>query len=289
MPGARSPRPPGWYRDPEDPTCVRHWAGQGWSSRRRVRPSWDLPDSDWVAPPLPADTGGPVLDGPARSAGLPAIAAVTSRPTRPRGNPSAGTTAAPGVMVPAGRPLRAELATPAAAWVGRRRPLLVLAGLTALAVLALVTSVAVTRPSRAVPWTEDAPQFVTDANRLCTSLLPGFRPPAAPAMTSGVASPSAATVRRWANQVTAVAQRLRTLPSAPDDVVRLNAWLGEWTTYGADELRYAAWLQANPAPTGATAPSGQDLSDQADHDALAADGFAAANGLDHCNLATPAG
>lgn len=283
---AGSPRPPGWYRDPDDPLSVRHWTGECWSSQRRARPGWDLPDSDWIAPPLPADTGGPVLDGPVRSPGLPAIAAATTHPRR--GYPSGAAATTPGFAVPSRRPTRSEQAVPAASWTNRRRPVLVMVGLSLLAVLALVASVALTRPSPAVAWTEDAPQFVADANRLCASALAGVRPAAAPAMTSSAAAPSPAGVEVWATTVARVAQRIRSLPTVPDDTARLNTWLGEWATYSNDEHRYAAWLRANPSAAAAVARTGQQLSDRAAHEAVAADGFAGANGLSRCTLGAAA-
>jgi hypothetical protein len=245
-----------------------------------------MPDTDWVAPPLPGDTGGPVLDGPVRSPSLPAIAGAAHgrprslNPRRRLPAPSAATTN-PGRGAP-----RPSPAPPIQAWSGGRRPVMVVVGVALLAVLALAMSVALTRPASPIPWTLDNPQFITDANQVCTSTLASSRPSPVPAITSGAASPSPSVLIRWAGAVNQTSARIRLLSSVPDDIGRLNIWLGEWGAYSADESRYASWLQHSAKPaTAAQAKAGSKIMESLKQLAEAADSFANSNGLGSCTLA----
>jgi hypothetical protein len=259
-----------------------------WSDQRRTRPSWDLPDSDWIAPPLPGDTGGPILEGPARSPWFPAVTATTS--ARPATRPLAK--AFPRVAAPGDRASRlgggavarpTPVGTPS--W-GNRRPVLAVIAVALAGLLALAASVSLSRPVAALAWSQTDPQFVIDSNALCNAALTGARPPAEAAMTATTPTVSAAAISRWAAAVSQLAGRLRSLPSLPDDVGRVNLWLGWWQAYSTDETNYASWLRANTGHlTPAQARTASALTAASTAEASRADTFAGDNGLDQCVLA----
>lgn len=281
-------RPPGWYRDPDNPTCVRYWSGRDWSDQRRIRPSWDLPDSDWIAPPLPGDTGGPILEGPARSPWLPAVAAATSaRPApRPLAKAFPPVPGAPDSASRSASDAAARISVVRAPSWNNRRPVLAVVAVALAGLLALAASVSLSRPVAALPWSQTDPQFVIDSNTLCNTTLSGARPSAGAAMTATTPTVSAAAMSKWAATVTQVAGRLRQLPSLPDDIGRVNLWLGWWQAYSTDETNYANWLRADAgAVTAPKAETASTLSAAIAAEASRADAVAGDNGLDQCVLA----
>jgi uncharacterized RDD family membrane protein YckC len=86
-----SENPPGWYKDPAEPTTQRYWDGEG-----------------WIGEPLPVDATPP--PGPPRGAtsprrDAPTRAAVIARPTETGSSPMyPRPTAAPPVPAPVGQP-----------------------------------------------------------------------------------------------------------------------------------------------------------------------------------------
>ena len=80
----KEPRWPGWYRDSDDPTLLRHWNGRHWEGRRRHLPSWSIATAELRV----LDPAAPVLgaqpDGPASPAAIPAAASPTGHTTHPR-------------------------------------------------------------------------------------------------------------------------------------------------------------------------------------------------------------
>jgi hypothetical protein len=286
MPPPSFARPPGWYRDPDDPTSLRHWGGYEWSDRRRIRPGWDLPDSDWIAPPLPSDTGGPVLEGPAHSASLPAIAAAASGRTHTRtvGNGGRQIPRTADLTARSRRPLPPRLVIRQPSW-NARRPVLAIVGIAMAGLLTLVAVVALTRPLHPLPWSLDDPQVLIDANAVCAKTLTGARPPTAAAMTSGIPAPSAPALTQWGTAVQQAGDRITQLPSLPDNVAAVNTWLSQWHAYSLDEINYASWLRANSGhPSSTQSKIGSSLADAARSNANRADTFVDDNGLSQCVL-----
>lgn len=315
---------PGWYQDPDDPTRLRYWAGRAWTGRRRCRPNWEVASAEWVPPPLDEHAGerseGPVLEGPVRAAELPAIAAAvigprdvvrpaqTTPPTPRRGHHQVVGPRPPGRGVsPVRRPYP---------WLGSRRPMAMFGLVAALALIAMVVSVGLTRPPGYSQWLLTDHNFINRANALCSATLPGLRRPTQAAMTTpgtspapttqqsaagsaaaaGVASSSAPAtpslsptqIHAEAAGVNALAQRLAALPLAARDQSHVYTWLTSWHAWAGDEDSYASYLSSHPrsSATAGAASSGKgaQLASLAQVEADAADQFAVSNGLLACTL-----
>lgn len=292
-------RAQGWYRDPDDPTQLRHWGGRSWSGRRRSWPAWDITGIDLV---VEAGAGGPegapVLDGPVRPFPLPAAARGgtvldrdgaarlqrVSRPGTPRRSDISGN-----------RPVGAHGAGPLSpGWMPSRRPLVVFCALFAVAVLMMaVTVVGVGRtPTQANAAVRRNITFLTLAASTCIADLKALRAATTPSMhpvdaTAGAAVSAVAA----ADAVSVAATHLRSIEMAPDAAPVISDWLDTWSRYADDQRQLAAALSA-PAPAtsppvtvaGPAAGSLQQLAARVGSDTTQADSFAVANGLLACTL-----
>ncbi|MCU4185069.1 hypothetical protein K6U06_11910 [Acidiferrimicrobium sp. IK] len=301
-------RPPGWYRDPDDPTRMRHWHGRGWSGRHRSLPAWALSDTEVVPEPswgnLQTAPGGPVLEGPVRPMPLPAGTRGSLAERRRSGRhqrlirPAAG---AGGTVRPGGYGTGSAFET--APWVPGRRPLIVFCALVVGAVLMMAaTVVGVNRSTGIVSSAagRDA-GFVARATSICQAGLGPLRTPATTAMTTpGDTSAVAGEAQRSSAAVALVQQQLRSVPVAPAAAPAVGDWLDTLGRYATDESQLAAALAAGgttgakPAAPGATGRqvstvAGPTAAEQAAirvrADVVQADIFAGTNALSACSLA----
>ncbi len=266
MPESATPhRALGWYRDPADPARLRYWGERGWTNHRRPRPSWDFDSEAWSPPDPDTDPDtpgeGPVLEGPVRPAELPAIAtavssahdllASASPAVAPRRRGRMGHSSASWHPDTASRPI---------GWSNSRRPVLVFCLLSVLALVAMVTTVDLARPSSQPAWQLSDQAFVSQANAACAAGLPPLR----------ITPSSGSATANDAKGITALADRLGHLPLAARDQPEVYAWLTDWRTYAHD-------AQAASGPGDPRVAQGHQA-------AVRADDFAVANELIECTL-----
>lgn len=288
----RRRRAPGWYRDPDDPTRMRHWSGRAWSARHRSWPAWDISVVDLVAdlqlPGGPEAGAGaqPVTDGPVRPAALPATAAARAAGLGAMVTWLAQPVAAPGG---AGRSGGARWATrsggaAAPGWQSSRRPVVVFAALVAVALVLMAASVGLSRPRPPVASVASDPSFLARATALCATGLAPLRGSAEMTATDPGAAEEAAAATRAADTVDGLAGKLAALGPSPAAAGGVGAWLATWDAYAADQRLLAASLGAPVAGTAAAGSDPAALRRAVDADATQADDFASVNGLGGCRL-----
>ncbi len=230
-----APTRPGWYVSPDDSTALRYWDGSSWTGRSRSRPPWtsradelevDFRDVDRSVegPVHPRQLREPVLSG-AREWSLPGFARRADQGRRPspgawsRASPSPGWQAPP-KLGPA------------------RRPLLVMASMVFIAVVVVVSSVAVMPPYRApgtvlVETGHALADFAARASRECQATLPKYRA----VLADDVDGPSIAAA---ADQIDLLRQRLGAVPVDRGIEGPVQEWLQTWQNFTAAQRRYAS-------------------------------------------------
>lgn len=285
-------RSPGWYPDHEDPTRLRYWNG-AWTARRRARPAWDVCNVDWQPP----DSDTPqahVLEGPVRTAELPAIATAVSRgrevirssDTPLSGRRRPGHQPALVARVTHHRPRDPARRSPP--WSGQHDAMMILCLIAVVAVLAMFVSVGMARRPVYTQWVLSDQAFIAQANAACASTLPGLREPSPQAPTaSGSQALEPATVATDATGIDALASGLLTIPLRGVDRLHIQGWLADWHIYTADERAYAAYLEQPPAQAD-PAQTSKLLAD-AGAAMARADTFAVDEGLVSCTLSAHPG
>ncbi len=267
----REPRWPGWYRDSDDPTLLRHWNGRHWDGRRRHLPSWSIATAELRV----LDPAAPVLgaqpDGPANPAAIPAAASPTGHKAHPRRLPvpPAG---------PRGGPLGAadllpQRAAPATTRHRALPPRRAVAGALVLALLLVTISSALSGAGRrrsSAPLGASS-TFAHAANADCAAVMGAVRPATvttAPYKTVGAAT---AELDRLAATISALGRSEGIGGGVP-------SWMADWRAWAAArmaEARSAIGPAAEKPPSAASAAL----------DAKRADEYASAHGLSDCILA----
>jgi hypothetical protein len=160
----------------------------------------------------------------------------------------------------------------AAGWRQTRVPLLVIAGVTIFAVLALLINLGTGARARFSPVTTDA-TFINQARTTCTTGLAG---PAASFQAAGASDVDPARLAT----VLADLRRLRVTPSAAPQV---DGWLSEWQRYIAEEDTLSQ-DRADHHTAGATTAAAAALTT-----ASQADTFAEDNGIAVCAIQSSSG
>ena len=291
-----TPDPPGWYLDPEEPSRLRHWDGQGWSTRSRPRPGWSS-----RAVPFETDEAGldrSAAEGPAHPDELQAPVSKGARlagrtgpwqPSQPRSStsrPVLSSTRPPASgrgPVPASPPRSARA----------RRPLLVLTALVGVAAAVVISSFAISQPAYG-PTTPVQPpsgqaslqSFANQAGRDCASALPRYRP----ALQADVDGPSIAAAAR---KLGLLRHRLETIPTSREISGPIRSWLQDWQDFSNYQSRYARLIgpalhrQDQLVPSlRAVAPAAQQALDGALQSAAAADHYSLLLRTPACQLET---
>jgi hypothetical protein len=287
----------GWYRDPADPTLLRHWGGGGWDGRRRHVPAWSLAATELDAGDGPPRAGpdGAVYEGPVREAALPAAASTAPGAAR-RVPLAARPDRRPGAhpLSPGRHAMQGRGAVGGRGWSRSRHPLA--AALALLGVVAVTMAgsiVGTTRRDPRLPALAPDTAFLRRADVACATAIGGVRiqtPTAiSPAGVAGGVTVSAVDAAN--NRLDVLAGRIRALATADGLTAAVAPWLSDWYAYATARRRSAAFDAADPRPTGAAARSASTLATMAGSDATRADRFARANGLAGCSLvgsSTPA-
>jgi hypothetical protein len=290
----------GWYRDPADPTRLRHWSGDGWDGRSRNLPGWSIASADLDArAPLRSGDDGPVLDGPVgasalRPATLPAAAGSEGARLRRQPPPAALRSSRHASHHPASGAGQTTPPRREAIWRRPRLPMLVVTAAVGLAVLVLAAvlggALHAALPAAASPLGRDT-AFVRAADAACLTSMAPARTATGETLgpAGGSAMPTVATVESANRQLDALAARLRRLGSHLPAGSGLRSWLSAWSRYAAARLAAsvsAARNASGPAAatsagtTGAVAEQLGAARSTAEH----ADDFAVANGLLDCTL-----
>lgn len=300
------PKSPGWYPDPDilpgARNFLRYWNGRHWTDRWRPTPVLTrLEIGGPMGLPLPR-----ALEGPARTADLPAPAAEVSA-TRDGPSGRADTMDRPtgaealGIELPTssggGRGIPPQ--PPAVGGGGgggggdgaddgatsdrrarrrRRRTWLLFAGLAVLAAVAVVLIGQAMQPPSPGPRVLTDSRFVQLANKDCAQTLPTLRPADGGDFGSVITPNQAADqIDKAAAGLDDLANRLATLPAAQADQPHIAQWLAGWHQYDAFGRQYADDLRTQ-APTGKAPPVLKTAAAVAN----TADNFARANGLNAC-------
>ena len=267
----KEPRWPGWYRDSDDPTLLRHWNGHHWDGRRRHLPSWSIATAELRV----LDPAAPVLgsqpDGPASPAAIPAAASPTGHTTHPRRLPVPPSG-------PHGGPLgAADLFPQRAATPTIRRwalpPRRAVAGALVLALLVVTISSALSGAGRrrsSAPFGANS-TFAHVANADCAAVMGAVRP-------ATMTTASYKTVGGAAAELDRLAATISALGSSEGLGGGVQRWVADWRAWAAARMAGARSATASPAqrtPSAGTAAM----------DAKRADEYASAHGLSDCILA----
>jgi hypothetical protein len=277
------PGHPGWYVDPEEPSRLRHWDGEAWSTRSRPRPGWssravpfetdeaDLERAGTEGPAHRDELQAPVRKG-ARSTGRttpwqPGQARQRGRaPAAPHGRPPA--------------PGREPLSVPLTRSAQARRPLLVIAVLVGVAAAVVVSSFAISQPAYGPTSHYQPPSaqtslqsFANQATKDCSAALPHYRP----ALQADVDGPSIAAATRKLGRLRL---RLETIPTSKEISGPIRSWLQDWQDFTRYQARYARLIgpavhrQGQLLPSlRAVDPAAQQALDGAWQSATAADQY----------------
>ncbi|HLH47665.1 MAG TPA: DUF2510 domain-containing protein [Acidimicrobiales bacterium] len=290
------PRRPGWYRDPGDPTSLRHWSGERWDGRRRTLPSW------WIAAPeltgvdgLP-ETGpdGAVYEGPARPATLPAAAGSLGAGS-PAGLPAIRPSRShrgPGPAMPPRRGPSVRRSAVSTGWGRSTGRLVVAVALLAAVTLTITGSiVSPSHPTSRVPVLATDVAFLSAANRSCRSAMTGIRMATGPTIAAEGQSnlPNVADVDVANGRLVQLASRLRSLGRRSHLANALAGWLAQLAAYATARRTSATFAARYPHATGPTAQDLAALERSQRADAVHADRFAEANNLVACTLLPSAG
>jgi hypothetical protein len=310
------PKSPGWYPDPDilpgSRRFLRYWNGRRWTDRWRPTPILTtLNLSGPLGLPQPR-----VLEGPARTAELPAPAAEVSATREGPGGrsdtidrqtgtdvrgvdlpPTAGPTGPEGHEHGSGRGIPPE--PPDTGGGGgdsgsgsaddgstsgrkirmpRRRIWWVFAAIAVLCAVLVVLIGQALQPPAVGPRVLTDDHFVQAANALCASTMPTLRPADGGDFGNAVTPLQAATqIDKASAGLDTLATKLAALPIAPVDQPRITTWLAGWSRYDNMGRQYAAELRTE-ASTGKAPP----VLKAAAAVAKTADDFARANGLNAC-------
>lgn len=279
----RSPGRPGWYRDPADPTCLRHWDGDEWDGRWRDLPAWSIAASDLDAAAGDLSPEGIVYEGPVRTAPLPAGAttptAAVRRHRSPAGGRGSGHHPEP---APAGWATPSQRSVRRSPWTRSRSRMVVAFALVGVVSLTLASSIIGTSggDSQLTPVRNTA--FLRFADAACASAMATIRIGSSPGITAAGA-PATTAVAAANRRLDALAARLEAGAARAKLGPEVGGWLQIWRSY--------ATARARAAEYGGQHPDGSDaarLAATAQRDASRADRFALANGLDDCTLAAHA-
>lgn len=312
---APHPKSPGWYPDPDilprSRSFLRYWNGRHWTDRWRPTPILTrLNLSGPVGLPQPR-----VLEGPARTAELPAPAAEVSaaregpggradtidRPTgaEVRGvdlPPTTGAASAEdrahgsGGGIPPQPPDRGGgggsgsgssddgSASGRKLRMPKRRIWWLFAGIAVLCAVAVILVGQALQPPSVGPRVLTDDHFVQAASALCASTMPTLRPTDGGDFGNPVTPlQAAAQIDKASAGLDTLATKLAELPIAPVDQPQVTTWLAGWSRYDDMGRQYAAELRTE-ASTGKAPP----VLKAAAGVAKAADDFARANGLTAC-------
>ena len=310
MAGPR-PQSPGWYPDPDihpgSRSFLRYWTGSHWTERRRPTPILTTLD---LAGPIGAPQTRS-LEGPARTAELPAPAAEVSA-TRDLGSrPDTGDRSGIAdrhqdeipTLASGGRGVPPEPPDPTGGGDGRggagdggagdagasggraktrkRRRWWLAAAVAVVAALAVALAGEAMRPASPGPRVLTDASFIKAANAECAKSLPALRPPDGGPFGSAVTPANAAKqIDTAASGLDDLANRLAALPAAAADQPHIAGWLDGWHRYDAIGHQYADFLRQHGATKNPPAmlKTGADL-------AKASDNFSRANGLGACLFA----
>jgi hypothetical protein len=230
------PTRPGWYRNPDDPRSLRYWDGKKWTGRARAQPAWATGHDPFELNHEEVDRSveGPVhpheLRQPVTSTAWGREWFLARRPRHAEQSWHRGGGSTTG-------PSRAPGPQPSAKLGPARRPLILLTALVMVAAAVVVSSVAVMSPYETkgslqlLDQAADA-SFTSQANRECATTLPKYRP----VLAAGVDGPS---ILAAALQVDFLRQRLAAIPAYRGIEGPVEEWLQAWTSYTADQRRYA--------------------------------------------------
>ena len=162
-----------------------------------------------------------------------------------------------------------------------RRQWLVIAG--AVVVVVGLAIAALPHSSSDGPKVLTDAAYATSANQLCAATLNGLRPPLSQtdplAGGKGPTNEQQATAAdNAADGLTALASRLRGLPTVAADQPHIDAWLDDWVRYADVGHRVAATLRSSKPNDAIKVGSEGDLYQRR------ADRFARANGIKKCQF-----
>lgn len=142
--------------------------------------------------------------------------------------------------------------------------------------LIVLGAVAAACGNDAPPATIDDARFVRQANAACRSTVPGLRPPERGATST--TQLRAENLDRTADQLAALADRLRALPVQASAAAQVDTWLADWDRFVAVGRRYAAAVRADDPETYTS------IDDEAVELAERMGRFARGNDIDDCVL-----
>lgn len=268
---------PGWYRDPDDPRRLRYWDGTSWTARSRKRPPWSVRAEAFEVSDeeLDRSTEGPVhphelRETVASGASSREWLSWRGRAPLPGWHRRAGAGGVEAAWAPQFQPA-ARLGP------GRRRPLVAIACLVAIAVAVVVSSVAVITPyqnSQVATRAAEA-RYAVVAGKYCRAALPKYRDVLA-------SSTNAPSIDAAAHQVDLLRKRLSAIPVAELISASVVEWLQVWARFTAAQRHYAAL--AKPGARAAVSPAAQRSRQEAHQWAALADELSVSLQLPACRL-----
>ncbi|MHB8505328.1 MAG: hypothetical protein ACYDEN_06375 [Acidimicrobiales bacterium] len=258
---------PGWHRDPDDPTLLRHWNGRHWDGRRRHVPSWSIATGeleilDPSSPPV-----GARPDGPASPAAISATASPTGRAAGPRRRPLPSAGAQRSAVHPADVLPQRTAPASLGPWGPPRRRAVAVALVLALLLVSISSALSGVGRRRSPASAPADATFAHAANADCAAVMGAVRPATVTTASLLTVGTAAADLERLATAISTLGR-----PAALGRGVR--AWLDDWR----------AWARARLAEARAPGPE-RARARSAALEARRADAYAQANALSDCILA----